>query len=466
MKPNKDKLCMWPDANKFLIFLPLLLQLLGDVIGTSDDITNIWYFGCRWFGGSTNMLSCNCTPEAEEMDIQRYSIPGFDTSIIQLHNCAKVRFGAYAVYDLRNLRTISLNNIQSLTFEPYSLQWVGYRDTSITQEERFDLSIPSLKISVKDSTVESIGSYSFTGRINEISFENVRVENVEAFAFSSLLQMENLLFTNVWLKEIKPQAFKKFGTEFLTLDGVVADYLPSRTFSNVTVYRTFTIRNCRFHTLRPGTFIINNPTAFAVTNTEIHQLEGEAFLLSTTGDVLFRNNIFNNVQDHAFMGITLNGNEVTSSRAINFDANTFGRLDRRALDVRPQFQARVSNLNLNQTCDCENIVEKLRQSEFYNEISCLDADQYVTVRDFKAQNCSILSGHYTTVIIVCVLILVISIVAIAFYVYYAMVYKRQKYGCGKGGKPPLSLIVPDGRTYKETELHVIVEKADLLTTDL
>lgn len=401
------------------------------------------------------------------MYIQRYSIPGFDTSIIEINNCPKVRFGAHSVYDLRNLRTISLNNIQSLTFEPNSLNWIGYRDTDITQEERFDLSIPSLKIIIKDSYITSIHSYTFVGRINEISFENVHVDNVEAFAFANLLQMENLLLTNVVLKDVKPQAFKKFGTEFVTLDGVVADYLPSRTFSNVTVYRSFTIRNCKFHTLRPSTFIINNPSSFTVTNTEVQQLEGEAFLLTTTGDVLFKENVFNNVQGHAFRGISLNTNEVSSARTITFDSNTFGTLDPHSLDVKPQFQARVSNLNLNQTCECENIVDNLRQSEFYNEIRCLNSEgQYMTVRDFKSQNCSVLSGYYTIMIVVCVLILVISIVVISFYVYYVLVYKRQKYGCKKGGKPPMSLIVPDGRTYRETELHVIVEKADLLTTDL
>ncbi|XP_066250008.1 uncharacterized protein [Euwallacea similis] len=449
-----------------LLLLPLVF--IHEAKGTNDDITNIWYFGCRWYGGSTRTLSCNCASEAEEMYIQRNSIPAFDTTIIELQNCPTVRFGPYSIFDLRNLRTIILNNIGALTFEPNSLNWVGYRDTSINQEKRFDLSIPSLKVSISNSVISSCGSYSFEGRINEISLRNVQAENVEAFAFSNLLQMENLLLTDVVLGNVKPQAFKKFGTEFLTLEGVKAEYLPSRTFSNVTVYRTFTVRNCQFNTLRPGTFIINNPASFSVSNTEVQQLEGEAFMVTTTGDVLFRNNTIGDVGFHAFMGITLNTNEVTSSRAITFDSNTFGNLDRHSLEVQPQFEARVSNLNLNQTCDCDIIVQNLKQSEFYNDILCLTPKgrDYVTVKDFKTANCSVLTGYYTIMIAVCVSILVICLVVIAFYVYYVMVYKRQKYGCEKGGKPPLSLIVPDGRTYKETELHVIVEKADLLTTDL
>jgi len=50
-----------------LLHLVLLYGLFVDVIGSSDDITNIWYYGCRWFGGNAMTLQCNCTPEAEEV---------------------------------------------------------------------------------------------------------------------------------------------------------------------------------------------------------------------------------------------------------------------------------------------------------------------------------------------------------------------------------------------------------------
>ncbi|CAH1132865.1 unnamed protein product [Ceutorhynchus assimilis] len=443
------------------LILLILIQLVTGAFGTSDDITNIWFFGCRWFGGITNMLSCNCAPEAEEMYIQRNSIPAYDVSNIEISNCSKVRFGPKSVYDLNNLRQITLNNIQSLVFEANSLEWVGYKD-SIDNQERFQVNTPSLKVFVKNSLNVNIGSHSMVGRISEINFENVLIEKIDAFAFSNLVQMENLIFTNVQLKNVNSQAFKRFGTEFMILDGVKADYLPSRTFLNVTVYRDFIIRNCQFNTLHSGTFRINHPTNFAITNSQINDLQGQAFLVSTTGNVIIRNNFFNNVQDYAFKGIT---NEISRVNTIHFDSNTFGSLNRRSLDLQPQFEARVSNLNLNQTCDCDSIVEKL-QTDFYDEIRCLYQEEYITVKNFKSQNCSVLAGYYTIMIVVCVAISVISIVAISFYVYYVLVYKRQKYGCEKGGKAPLSLIVPDGRTYKETELHVIVEKADLLTTDL
>lgn len=463
---KRKKGSLSPIGNTFWALLLLLYEISG-CLGASDDITNMWYFRCRWFGGSVNMVSCNCTPEAEEMYVQRNSIPGYDTSIIEINDCSKVRFGPNAIYDLNNLRSVLLNNIDSLTFEPNSLNWVGYRDTNVNQEERFDLSIPSLKVIIRNSKISTISSQTFGGRINEITFESVDVEHIEAFAFANLLQMENLVFKNVRLKDVKPQAFKKFGTEFLTLDGVNADYLPSRTFSNVTVYRRLLIDNSNFHTLRPATFLIHNPQTFTVANTRINQLEGEAFLVTTTGDVVFRNNYFNTVHDEAFRGIGLNTNQVTSARTITFDSNTFSNLDRRSLEVQPTFEARVMNLSLNESCNCDNIIRNLKNSEFYSDISCLDGDlQYVTVRDFKAANCSVLAGYYTLIIIVCVLVLVAAFVGTLFYVYYRLVYRKQKYGCEKGGKPPLSLIVPDGRTYKETELHVIVEKADLLTTDL
>lgn len=400
------------------------------------------------------------------MYIQRHSIAAFDIITIEINHCSQVRFGPYSVYDLRNLRTITLNNIGALTLEPNSLNWLGYRDTSVNQEERFDLSIPSLKMSIKDTSITSVGSYTFVGRINQILFQNVSVDTIEAFAFSNILQMEHLQFVNVRLRDVRTQAFKKFGAEFVTFQSVSADYLPSRTLSNVTVYRVFAIKGCNFHTLRPGTFIVNSPANFVIVNNRVDQLEGEAFLVTTTGDVVFRGNVFNNVQYRAFGGITLDSQTV-DSRTITFDSNTFGQLEVHSLDVQPQFQVRISDLRLNQTCDCENIVDNLKQTEFYDEIQCPDPEgRYVTVKDFKATSCSILTGYYSILIVVCVSVMVICLLAIGCYVYYMMVYRRAKYGCEKAGKVPLSLIVPDGRTYKETELHVIVEKADLLTTDL
>ena len=117
-----------------------------------------------------------------QMYIQRNAIAGFDTSIIEINDCAKLRFGPNAVSDLRNLRKVSVNNIGSVTFEQNSLNWYGYRDININQEERFDLSIPSLKISIRDSTVKSVGSQTFSGRINEILFEHVTIDTIDAFA--------------------------------------------------------------------------------------------------------------------------------------------------------------------------------------------------------------------------------------------------------------------------------------------
>lgn len=443
-----------------LVFLVLL------IVGTHvayEDFTQAWYFGCRWLGGSSVSLICNCTNEAEEMYIQRGSITSPDIGLIELNNCPKIRFGTDSISSLNNLRHVRIKNCASLTLEPNSLTWYGYRDANPNQEERFDVGVPSLRVSIKNTRGLSIGSQAFSGRINEILFDSVEVDKIDAFAFSNLLQMENLIFRDVVLKNVLPQAFKKFGTEFLTLDSVNAGYLPSRTFSDITVYRTLTIKDSKFETVRPSTFIIHNPSLFTVSNTQIEQLEGEAFWINTNGDAIFKNNVFKTVQGGAFNGIQTSG----TGRMITFESNTFTTLETRSLKVQPGFQARVVNLNLNQTCDCNDIVNNLRDASFYNEIFCLDSEnQYVSVREYKVGSCSIFTGYYTMIISICVVILVMAIVAVSFYMYYRLVYLSQRYGCEKNGKAPMSLIVPDGRTYKETELHVVVERADLLTTDL
>ncbi|XP_060534898.1 uncharacterized protein LOC132707180 [Cylas formicarius] len=450
---------------KTAICIALDIVFTLSVVSPSEDVTKLTQFGCRWFGGIVGMVSCNCTSDAEEMYIEPNSIPGFDTSIIEINRCPKVRFAPHSISDLRNLRRVSLNSIASVSFEESSMNWYGYRDVG-GQEERFDLTVPSLKVILRNCVVEKIASQAFSGRINEISFEDVTVDAVDSFAFSNLLQTENVAFKYTTFKDVKPQAFKKFGTEYLTLDGVSAYFVPSRTFSNVSVHQRFSIINSNLESVRPGAFFIYNPSTFEVINTRISQLDGEAFKVMTRGDVVFRNNVFNDIHEGAFVGIRLNRAEVTGSHSITFDSNTFSTLRSGSLQV-VGFDTRFANLNVNQSCDCE-LVEDLQLTQFFNDVRCLNDDVYVTVRDYASRSCSVVAGYTTVIVITCVVILAVALALIGLYVYYKTVYLSKKYETDKVRNNPgkISLIVPDGKTYKETEIHVILEKADLLTTEL
>ena len=269
------------------------------------------------------------------------------------------------------------------------------------------------------------------------------------------------------VKNAREQTFKKFYTENLELNNVRTNIVPSRYIHNITVYKTFKITNCVFDTVRPGAFIVNNPRTFEVTDTKINHLDGEAFKVKTKGDVVFRNNVFDVINDGAFRAILLHEDVPLRKATIAFDSNVFAKLTRDSLGINAEFRPKFSNLYINETCDCKSIDHNIKEAEFYSEIKCRLDGEFVTVEEYKSNMCSIMQSYSNVIIIVVVVLTLCFIIGVVLAVYYRRVYLSKKYGSEKNSKKGnMSLIVPDGRTYRETELHVIVERADLLTTDL
>lgn len=385
---------------------------------------------------------------------------------IKIKDCNRLHIGNKAIHAIRNLRNVEISNVKSLQLDEYSLFWDNY----VSQyEDRVHIAVnmlPSVRISIKDTHIEQISSYSFQGRLREIEFDGVIVENMAEFAFSSLLQNVNIRLKNMVLRNVHLQAFKKFSTENLFLSNIEAEFLPSRTFTDITVNHNLVIENCTFKTLRPSAFLVNNPTYFEVRDSRFEQLDGEAFRVMTRGNVNFKNNVFNVTNDGAFRGIVLTREESLNEHFITFDSNTFYVLTRDSLttqDLTPRFV----NTLINSECDCKTLGNVFKNAEFYDEIQCLSPrdGQPVTFRNYENYECSIIASHATLIIVMGVVLILVILIATALVVYFKKVHNSDKYGKdGKNGK--LSLIVPDGKTYRETEVHVIVEKANLLTTDL
>lgn len=400
------------------------------------------------------------------MYVQHHSFPRYETTEIEIYNCDKVTFEENSVDDMRSLRYIHLEGIKSLTLNSRSMNWYGIKDRGTNLEERFDVSVPTLKVTIRNSYITTIASHTFAGRISEILLEHVTVERIFPMAFANLLQSERIAIRNSEIRNIDIQAFKKFGTENLELDGVMINQLPSRAFSSISVYENFTINNCSFDVIRPSGFLIDNPRLFQVLHTNVSHLNGEAYKISSRGTVIFRNNSFGEVHDGAFDGIKLSQHEHLSDVNFIFDSNTFYTLSRYSLRIS-DFDVKYRNIYINESCDCTSLDHKIKESEFFGDIMCLYDNIYVTVKEYKANMCSVIGSYYIWITVICIVIVLVAVVASALVLYYKFVYRSKKYGSKNNAeKGAMSLIVPDGRTYRETELHIIVEKTDLLTTDL
>lgn len=402
------------------------------------------------------------------MVIENSSISAFATIEVEINGCEEVIFGEKCIVAMKNLRTIHLNEIGTIQFKKESMNWYGYQERTINEvEERFDIAKPSLKISITNSNISVISSHTFAGRINEILLDGVIIEHIQPMAFGNLLQTEKITFRNAALKRIDVPALKKFSAEIIELNGVTASVIPSRTFSDVTVYQDFIINNCSFGDIYPGSFAINNPKTFLVTNTNISTLFGEAFKVISRGSVIFRNNNFEIVNDGAFQAIRLKENEILNDVVFIFDSNKFDSLSRYSLNI-PGFNVKFVNILLKENCDCKDIDHKIKESAYYSDIMCLYGNEYITLKYYKSNMCSVITNYYITIVIASIVSTLVIVVVVGLIFYYKLVYRQKKYGSKERmkNKGNLSLIVPDGRTYRETELHVIVEKTDLLTTDL
>ncbi|XP_017786829.1 PREDICTED: uncharacterized protein LOC108569693 [Nicrophorus vespilloides] len=432
---------------------------------TTKDLTEDPNFNCKWSGGTDSRLECSCLTGNEEFYIKKNSIPATDLYAINITNCGKIRFGPNAISDMRNLRILELNGIGSLFFEEESLLWTGYTRNKEKIED-WDSTIPSLKIYVVGGTIKKISSHAIKGRINRIRFQHVEIDEIAPFGFSSLEQNQEIQFDHVNVRELLPQSFKKFPTEKLVITNSVFGEIPSRAFYDVLVKHEFLLKNVTIETLKPSGFIIVNPHIFELRDSTIVNFNGEGFKVTTRGNVHVRNNEFFNVGMGAFRNINLNREEVPGLQLFVLESNTFHKLSRDALVINEtSFIPKFSGLRLQENCDCNNEDKYMKST---HELNCLVDNEWISFNDYKNMHCSVLTskvGVTIIVVIVCSCLLVIGI--IGFVCYFRRLYRCGSYGkegAEKQGK--MSMIVPDGRTYRETELHVIVERADLLTTDL
>lgn len=436
------------------------------------DITNDRNFNCHWTGGSDPKLTCDCLTDKEEFVIKHNSIPVYDVAMIKITNCGKITIGANAFAEMRSLRSITLENIKSIVLEADSISWLG----SVRNRENlidWDPSVPSIRVYLISSNIDLIANNAIHGRINLLEIINCDIQHMSSFAVSRLQQMLNIRITGSTFHQLETQSFKRFTTENLIITNTAFATIPSRAFYELTVRDQFLLDNITvYDTLKPSGFTITNPYNFQMLNSHINAIAGSGFKVATRGPVVIQNNRFHNTANSAFRSISLNKEDPNEYETIKFERNIFDQLSKDALVVdKDSFRPVFVNLQLTEKCECGNLERYFRHDENTLELSCMserDSDEWVSVDHFQSTRCGMLDTKSGTAYIiagVCAIVVVIVGSIVGFY--FIRLHRSKSYdknSTDKNGK--VSMIVPDGRTYRETELCVIVERADLLTTDL
>ncbi|CAH0578388.1 unnamed protein product [Chrysodeixis includens] len=399
---------------------------------------------------------CTCTGDYTEVTLRpdgAYRVPSTASGII-IDNCSRVTFLPDTVRSLIQLRTIELRNVNHVVINERALAWSPFSNRNEMN--------PGLRISINNCTIDEIASHAIQGRVNDVSITNSRIKVLKPFAFSSLVGLNNIELSDNIFENIEIQAFKKFAVENFLLRGGEISTLPSRFLSDVEVTNLFRIEGVTVKYLYSLTFLVNAPKRVLIESNNIDTLEGDGFHIVTRGPITFRNNTVTNLRKGAFFGFTVDTAvaSVMGPQELLIDNNTVTNLLPSSLMYnRTRLTLRVDGLNLNTSCSCDlAAVWRDVLKDQGGTITCwYELEGYfVSLPTYVDMRCGPFKQKFWIFVVIGIIILLI-IVAIA--IFFIVRRENEK-------KKKVQIVMPDGKTYRETEFHIVVERAELLTTDL
>ncbi|VVC90677.1 unnamed protein product [Leptidea sinapis] len=404
---------------------------------------------------SFTRVICKCSQSSVEVTLRpngAFRVPSMATAIT-IDGCAKVQFLPETVGNLTQLRTVQLKNIDYIVISERGLAWSPFSRHSDME--------PGIRITIENSTVDEISSHAIQGRVNDIIISDSRINNLRPFAFSSLTGLKNVELNNNEFKNIDIQTFKKFSVSNFVVRGGKIDTMPSRFLSDVEITNLFRLDSVNINYLSSLTFLVSSPKRILVENNLIGTLEGDGFHVISTGPITFRNNSISNLRKGALLGFTVDA-EVLSTmgkQELLIDNNTITNLSPASLIYNmSSLTLRIDGMNLNTTCSCEIADEWREIYEHGAIINCwYDLEgHFISIPTYVTIRCGSFKNNYWIFIVIAVVVVVL-IVAIV--LYFALRHENEK-------KKKLQIVLPDGKTYRETEFHIVVERAELLTTEL
>ncbi|KAG7313377.1 hypothetical protein JYU34_000492 [Plutella xylostella] len=406
---------------------------------------------------SFTRVICNCTQNYDEVTLRpdgAYRVPSTATAII-ISGCARVYFLADTARALPQLRVVRLEHVRHVYLAERALA----APAPPAPDPR---AAPGLRLTIHNCTVNEIASHAVKGRIDDISITGSRIHVIKPFAFSSLIGVNSIELADNMFDNIETQAFKKFTTENFILRGGSIRTLPSRFLSDVEVTNLFRMDGVTVQQLSSVAFLVNGPKRVVIESNVIEALEGDGFHISTRGPITFRNNTVASMHKGAFLGISVEA-QVTSTFGVQelvLDNNTVSDLSPASLAYNGSgVSLRVDGLNLAAECSC-GLAARWREvtARHGGALACWYQLQghYVSLPTYVDSRCGAFKQNFWIFIIVGVVLAVLVAVVVVFIIVRRENEKKKK----------VQIVLPDGKTYRETEFHIVVERAELLNTDL
>jgi len=324
-----------------------------------------------------------------------------------------------------------------------------------------------------NTIIEELPSYAINGNVDVINFDNCRIGVIRAFAINGLVQKAyGLYIRNSIIGRIEGQALKKLTVDQFVVDNVTfSSPIPSRTVYDMSVDEICSIINSNFTTINAGAFMFQEVNAFRFQGNAIEELIGASLQMPVKQSVLIQDNTILSLSSTAFRSINLHStyfSHHSEPMEFQFISNTIDIPDATfTLEFAPAFRMRISKIYFINPISCAG-AEVLSHSEFINENgdslffkvneSALtdDPNAYHTFSHIFSHICIKASLLMYIIIGIVVLIILAIIVAV---VVTVLVLKRRR-------ARQLNVVMPEGKTYRETQIVMQIENAGLLKTDL
>jgi len=348
---------------------------------------------------------------------------------------------------LPQLVGLKFENITELDFREYS-----FNATRIQ---------PAIRLEIIDSNVPLLPSHLLKGNLEELIITNSNITKINAFAFTGYFnEISKISFSSSTIGEIEPQAFKKLTVRKLELINTTFQMNSvSRTFYDCIIH-DISIENSHFTMLNPSTFDIKEVQRMMILNSTFGTIEGEAFMMDVSDIAIFSRNNVTTLHHAAFKGLTMHPKTPTTrTRDVYFEFvdNSITSVNpKEDILFSPDLRLEVRNIYIGDPRSCE-VLSGIYDLKFFKENAnsvYMRTDVTFEKLSYLHDHCRLDSNWLWILLISLAVVVVILLILIPVICCYLKNKRQHKI-----------MILPEPRTYKQTQIVMQVETHGLIKTD-
>ncbi|XP_076065962.1 uncharacterized protein LOC143039599 isoform X2 [Oratosquilla oratoria] len=442
----------------------------------------------------THIINCDC--EGQDLNL---TSSGIRTVVVQ--NCGRVNVSSNTFEKIKDFMNFTAVNVNTLTLSKQSffissgIQTNKFRiicnliNTTVqqipkdvfTQESSPHIhsgikQSPLISLNIAGCTVNLIETDAMKGvRVKQMILENSIFKDIKANSFHFNLEGNLTIVDSHFLKN-EPDAFtfkQTYPSNSFTLlrnnfTGPVSNAFVGDIAGQVI------ISNNNFSHVIASPWNLSTSNYVDIKNNTFESVPAFGLKITGTSSIKIEHNIFKYLEPSAFKGLQLNG----PSSSLFIANNHIHKYEARSLQFQESLVAHrsvvIRDNVIGQECSCtvresitsgidlanqtyQELIHSPTYDQWFKHNDCLHKEKEVILDNYHDKYC--MSSNSTIIIAITVLIACITIAAVCIYFAWRRASSTREHEgpSNEGRRRPI--VIPDQRTYKETEIHVVYENA-------